>query len=180
MDELVSTKRKSTAKTTAKTTGRRTGELVPQQHGGALRNGGPNRGGPGRPASALRDRLRGSFDERVAIIEEIADGHPTVRTQIRLDAVLPYVVCAACGGDVIARDRKALDQIEIDAVTSASPRDRLTALDLAAKYGLGSLKEISVDSVRERVRETLAVIRAQCPAALATQILAELRPIWSA
>ena len=49
-------------------------ELVPQQHGGALRVGNPgNRGGPGRPRSALRERLRGSLDERVGVLEEIAD-----------------------------------------------------------------------------------------------------------
>lgn len=151
------------------------------RNGGRLQSGNPgNRGGPGRPASALRDRLRGSFDQRVAVIEAIADGEPTVHTTVPLSAILPHVTCSACSGSVIARDPSHLELIEIDARTSASPRDRLTALDLAAKYGLGSLKEISVESVRERVRETLAVIRQHCPAPLAAQIVAELRPIWSA
>lgn len=34
------------------------GALVPQPHGGALRNGGTNRGGSGRPPDKFRDSLR--------------------------------------------------------------------------------------------------------------------------
>lgn len=40
-----------------KTTVKTTGQLIPQPHGGALRNGGPNVGGPGRPTSAVRELL---------------------------------------------------------------------------------------------------------------------------
>lgn len=39
--------------TTAKTTVA-VGDLVPQPHGGALRNGGTNKGGPGRPTKAFK------------------------------------------------------------------------------------------------------------------------------
>lgn len=56
-----------------KTTALTTGNLIPQDHGGALRNGGTNKGGPGRPASEIRKRLRGSFDKRIPILEKIAD-----------------------------------------------------------------------------------------------------------
>jgi hypothetical protein len=42
----------------AKTTGKTTGELIRQPHGGALRNGGTNRGGTGRPPKAFKDFLR--------------------------------------------------------------------------------------------------------------------------
>ena len=44
-------------------------EMRPGKHGGMLRTGGTNRGGPGRPASEIRAKVRGSFDERVAILD---------------------------------------------------------------------------------------------------------------
>lgn len=49
--------------------------LVPQVHGGAVWSSGvpANRGGPGRPPSELRERLRGSLQHRVQVLEEIAD-----------------------------------------------------------------------------------------------------------
>ena len=38
------------------------GALVPMPHGGALRNGGTNRGGSGRPPNVIRARSRAMFD----------------------------------------------------------------------------------------------------------------------
>ena len=35
-----------------------TGEMIPQKHGGALRYGGTNRGGPGRPPNEIRNKMR--------------------------------------------------------------------------------------------------------------------------
>ena len=53
------------------------GTLVVPSHGrGMIRRGsrpGESIAGVGRPPSAIRDRLRGSFDERVAVLEDIAD-----------------------------------------------------------------------------------------------------------
>ena len=48
---------KRKGKTTAKTTAV-IGELIPQPHGGALRNGGPNKGGTGRPKKAFKKFCR--------------------------------------------------------------------------------------------------------------------------
>ena len=50
--------------------------LVEQGHGGALLTGGAkgHRGGSGRPPSAIREHCRGSFAERVKVLEQIADG----------------------------------------------------------------------------------------------------------
>ena len=76
-------KRKTPAKTPAK---RGKGELVPQPHGGAIRRGGTNRGGTGRPASEIRARMRGSLDERIAIAEQIAD-NPQSSDSDRLKAL---------------------------------------------------------------------------------------------
>jgi hypothetical protein len=62
-----------------------------------LRRGGTNKGGTGRPPSVIREKLRGSFDKRVKVLEQIADGK-----------------------------------------LAASVADRLKAIDLLAKYGLGT------------------------------------------
>jgi len=113
--------------------------LVPQPHGGALLKGGlPGHvGGTGRPSSVLRERLRGSFQERVRVLEDIAD------------------------------DPKA------------DPQDRIRALDVLAKYGLGVTRELSVDEVRDRLRETVTLIRRALPQEEATQILSLLREVWT-
>ena len=61
---------------------------------------------------------------------------------------------------------------------SASVKDRLSALDYGAKYGAGTLKEVSVENVRERVRATLDAIREALPADQADAIIATIRPLW--
>jgi hypothetical protein len=90
--------------------------LVPQPHGGVLRQGGTNKGGPGRPPSAIRATLRQSFEERVKVLEAIADGE--VAYKLRSD-----------GEKMSAAD-----------LTKVIPSvaDRLKAMDLLAKYGLGT------------------------------------------
>ena len=64
--------------------------LVPQPHGGALKPGagGGRKNGSlgGRPPSAIRERCRGSFVERIPILEEIADD-ATLRPNDRVKAI---------------------------------------------------------------------------------------------
>jgi hypothetical protein len=55
------------AKTPAKTP-----EMAPQEHGGAIRRGGTNRGGPGRPPSAIRATAREKFDRLIPKLDQIA------------------------------------------------------------------------------------------------------------
>jgi len=114
--------------------------LVPQPHGGSVYAGGVpgHRGGPGRPPSALRERLRGSFEERIAVLEEIADDE------------------------------------------EADPQDRIRAVDTLAKYGIGTLREVSVEQVRDRLRDTLRVLREELPPEQAAHIINRLREVWSA
>jgi hypothetical protein len=60
---------KPSAKTTAKprrASGTPTGALIPQPHGGAIRNGGTNRGGPGRTPEVLRMKSRELYERWIA------------------------------------------------------------------------------------------------------------------
>lgn len=70
------------------------GKLIPQPHGGALLSGGTlgQRGGTGRPPSAIRALLRGSFEQRIRVLEEIADnGQASAADRIRaIDLLAKY------------------------------------------------------------------------------------------
>ena len=63
--------------------------LVPQEHGGAIYQGPPENpvAGPGRPPSAIRRALRKSFDERIAVLEGIADGDHDAKASDRIAAL---------------------------------------------------------------------------------------------
>lgn len=147
-----------------------TAVLIPQPHGGALRAGGKpgNRGGSGVPPSALRDRLRDSMADRIPVIESIADGEATVRKEFRVIDVLHHVNCPKCGGNLHVNATDAIEAMSITIIgkTSPSPRDRINAIDLAAKYGLGTKDEISVVSA-----DVMARLDAQ-----AARFVAELEP----
>ena len=96
-----------------------------------------NAGGTGRPPSVLRERLRGSLEQRVGVLEAIADDP------------------------------------EVD------PQDRIRAIDVMGKYGIGTLRELSVDQVRERLQQTVSVIRATLSSkAEAADVLSQMRDIW--
>ena len=90
--------KKSESKSVALTRG---GPFVPGPD--PRRGRGPKPGAPnaGRPPSVIRERCRGSFEDRIAVLEEIAD------------------------------DPKA------------NAGDRIRALDLLGKYGLGTQQQIS-------------------------------------
>jgi hypothetical protein len=139
------TARAKALKTTGKTTARCGVAKVPQPHGGALNAGGTrgNAGGTGRPPSELRARLRGSFDQRIAVIEAIADGDAIKHVRVPLAAVWPHVHCPRCNGHVELTSAEAASLIEVTGFESASPSDRIRAIDLTAKYGLGTQQEIT-------------------------------------
>lgn len=132
--------------------------MRPGKNGGALRTGNAGgKGGTGRPPSALREQLRGSFADRIATLEQFADGAMPLQEK-----------CPKCGYE--------------DPLVSKSPvepSDRLRAIDMLAKYGLGTVKEISVENVRERVKATLEVIRAHCAPEQSNAMIQALRPIWA-
>lgn len=172
----VATKRpNTTAKSTAVA-------KVPQAHGGALNAGGTpgNKGGPGRPPDAIRERLRGSFDERVGVIEDIADGTPVTNADVPFINILPHVVCPKCETQMEAKDPAALFMLSIRGRVSATPSERIKALDIAAKYGLGTKEEITVvsEDVRHRI-QTQAQLIASRPTWTREDLLAQLSEVWS-
>lgn len=72
--------------------------LIPQSHGGALLSGGipGHKGGAGRPPSELRERLRGTVEQRIPILEQILDDRETsTPDKLRaLDLLLRYSIGA--------------------------------------------------------------------------------------
>ncbi len=129
---------------------------IPQPHGGALYAGGVpgHRGGPGAPPSVLRERLRGSFENRIGALEQIADGEALVKT-------------------------RAPDGKETETLVSASVPDRLKAIDTMAKYGLGTTKELTVEHVSGKLRETDAILARELPRDLYERVATILREVWN-
>jgi len=60
-----------------------------------------------------------------------------------------------------------------------APTERLRALDLLGRYGLGTTRELSVEDVKERLAETVAAVRRIVPAPHAGELLAKLRQVWT-
>ena len=56
--------------------------------------------------------------------------------------------------------------------------ERIRAIDALGRYGVGSVREVSVDDVRTRLARMLEVIRAQLPPEDADRVIAALKPIW--
>ncbi len=148
---------KTAKKTAGKTAGRRsapsplTGATLPL--GAHPGNTGGKKGRSGRLPSIVRDFAREAFADRLDILTQIADGKAIQRMKI---------------GDV-----------ETETFISADVSDRLRALDLLAKYGLGTIKEVSVEDVRERVQRTLDVIQERTSPEQFVSIVQQLQPIWA-
>jgi hypothetical protein len=150
--------------------------------GGTLRTGNPgNRGNAhplGPPSALLRGELRGSYAERKGLLDEIARGDLIVQTSVSLAEVMRHIRCAQCAGPVVAPEVEDIFLLTFPAMTSASVKDRLSALDQMAKYGVGTLKEVSIDNVRERVQRTLDTIRVHCTPEQADVLYRALEPVW--
>lgn len=160
--------RRGARKTTGKTTGTSAvpvGAMIPQPHGGALRNGGPNAGGSGRPRNEIRDRL-------AAIVDE--DGVAFIRGVVRGEVATRLVsTCEHCGKEPSAA--RSADEI-VKSIPAIA--DRVAAFDKAARYGIGTTKEITVDHVTGRLEETYRILLAHLDAETFARIDAELGKVW--
>jgi hypothetical protein len=143
---------KRNGKRVAKKSPAKTPMRVPRHGRGLLRVGGTNAGGTGRPPSVIRERCRGSFEQRIPTLEQIADGEPIQKMR------LP-------------------DGEEIDALISASPGDRIKAIDALGKYGM-TANRVDQEEVRARLARTVHKISELADTGTAEAILAALDRIW--
>ena len=127
------------------------GELVPQPHGGAIRNGSApgNTPGPGRPKGVVRDQLAGVLEDRVPVVAAIADGEAVRKTRVPLSSLLRHARCPECDGKFEAKEGVAVPMVEIEGLISATPGERIKALDMAARFGLGPMKNHDESLVRD-------------------------------
>ncbi len=105
--------------------------MVPGKHGGMIYQGGVpgHAGAGGRPASALRERLRGTIEERVQILEAILDDPDTLTgDKIRCaDLLLKYSIGAKIEVDVDRVPPQAVDIEELRAeILAKLPRTDAT------------------------------------------------------
>jgi hypothetical protein len=61
----------------------------------------------------------------------------------------------------------------------ASNTDKLRGMDLQARFGVGTLSEVSTESVREKLQATARAIQELVPVDHQGQLLAQLREIWN-
>ena len=104
--------KKPAKKTTGVTTKPEVGELVPQPHGGALRYGGTNKGGPGRPKDMVKELAR----------------------KATLDVVIPRATEIAKGEDFIEKRRKP-GGVGVELEMTPSVKDQIKASELVTKLG---------------------------------------------
>lgn len=80
-----------------------------------------------------------------------------------------------------ARMRQHLDSDVLKKVMAEFEAEKLPTLDVAeflAKYGLGTMKEVSVENVRERLRLTLEVLRRELSAPQLRAIIPQIEGVW--
>ena len=101
-----------------KGTDSKVGELIPQDHGGALRVGNPGNKGGGRTPDELRALFREPLAKLLPVVEQIAEAKD-----------IQEVTCPHC-------DEK------LEVVSWLKAGDKLKAVDLLARYGIGSRQEL--------------------------------------
>jgi hypothetical protein len=147
--------------------------------GAHAKNTGGKPGRSGRPVQAFRDALFGDLEERRQFAASVVDGTPMQRIRVRVASLAPFVACATCGGSEVRPIDGEAAEAEISVEASASPKDRLNALDWMAKYSVGTVKEVSVDNVRDRLDRTLDLIQARVSPEQFALLVAELQPVWT-
>ena len=125
--------------------------LLRQAHGGALLSGGlrgHNGSRAGRPSSAA---ARLALDERIPLLEQIADGE--VKTVVR---------------DADGRERSVVQTVPI--------RERITAIAELGRIGMGP--PVSSDDVLMRLVEQTEVLRSLLDSATCERVLTALADVW--
>ena len=124
-----------------------------QPHGGALRNGGTNRGGPGRMPEVLRIRSRATYEQWLDWADIVVAGK-----------------LAAINAPTTAKPKSTV----IDDETM------LQIGKTVARYSFPPNDSISLDEIRERLARQLEAIGATLPPNEAEKVIAAIRPVWAA
>jgi hypothetical protein len=157
--------------------------MVAQPHGGAIYQGAPANPvpGTGRPPSFLRDRLTGSFEQRVEVLEAIADGLAVEEFETDFASILPHVKCPKCETQMQASHPKAQAMLTIRGKRTARPGDRIKAIDTIGKYGPGQKIEnvmtVVSPEVVGRLNQTLRVIASR-DTWNANDLINRLEEVW--
>jgi hypothetical protein len=153
---------------------------VPRHGHGALLTGGQkgNRGGPGRRPSLLRERLRGSLAERIPVLEAIADGEVMEHTEVRLADILPHVRCPTCRDSLTPIAGGVRETVRIGAMVSTAPNERINAVALLARFGLGTNDAISVELVGQKLIETYQILGEELDAEMFDRVNARMAQVW--
>jgi hypothetical protein len=82
--------------------------------------------------------------------------------QVAVGSLLGYLHCKSCG-EAVELAEGVDGKAEITVKISASPKDRIAALDFAAKYGVGTTDTLTVvsDDVGHRLRSTIETIQSK-------------------
>lgn len=155
--------------------------MVQQAHGGQLRRGNPGNRGGGRPRSEIRDRLAQHFDtESVDFLASVVRGDVVQKARWPLAACAPHLKCSNCGekGQLTTDDPEMMLFAEIEVITSAPVKERIAAAKVQGELGLGQVKEMSADDVRERLKQTLELARARMAPEAFLGFLREAKPLW--
>lgn len=177
----------------AKASGRKTplktsSALVPTRpgkNGGVLQVGNPgNRGNvhaTGRPRSVIRDDLAGAFDEAARpFLLSVVRGDCVQTMRIPVKEAAEHLTCPNCGeagGKLVPTD-PLLGHVSVEVEVSAPLQTRVSVSELLAKYGVGQMKELSADSVKERIGKQLDIMQGILPIELFERICKAIEPVW--
>lgn len=115
----------------------------------------------------------------------IAGGEAVESARIELSAVLPHLECSTCGvaGTVraVKGSRASPDgsAFTIQARRAARPADVVRAMQVLGHLGLGTERALSLESVQERLRGTVTILREELDAATFARVEPLLRKVWT-
>lgn len=134
--------------------------LVSQKHGGALRTGGKPGNNGGRPRSAVRAASQLAFEQRIPVLESIAD-NAKAKDGDRIRAVDALGKHAGISKEeAIPRELVRLLAIDVQAV-ARSPDFKLELVgDRAAEEEESSVDDVFLSRVYHRWAMTLGAYRA--------------------
>lgn len=158
------------------------GAVIPTTRGKLIAGAGrgPQKGTGGRPPSILRSGLTEVLERGIPEIEKIARGDLVHKTRVRVADLSGLLECANCGeASLVLSDPENHLYTTVESLESASPRDRLKAYEVAGTYGPGAVKQISMETVRDKVQETLNIIRAHVTPEVFETMKPELRAAWA-